>query len=158
MPVEKELADVHNMHSKKEEKPQKTTKKILLSVFQIETTIIVQTLWGWSYTGGHSCFPWCGKEWFQETNMTGPISANLWLDFFRKPILQSASASALSRAKESQGICTSHQPWRTKHDFGQDFRQTNFRTALMNSLLYQVGGRVWHQTGSLSWKAHSSLP
>lgn len=46
---------------------------------------------------------------------------------------RSASASVLTQA-----ICTSHQPWRTKHNFGQGFWQTNFRTALMSCLIYTI--------------------
>lgn len=47
MPMEKELANVHNMHSKKEQKtPQQHQQKIPMSVFQIEMAIIVQALQG----------------------------------------------------------------------------------------------------------------
>lgn len=51
---------------------------------------------------------------------------------------RSASASVLTQATESQAICTSHQPWRTKHNFGQGFRQTNFSTALVSCLIYTI--------------------
>lgn len=62
---------------------------------------------------------------------------------------RSAKASVLTQVSESQGIHTSHQSWRTKHNFGQGFQQTNCRTALMSFQIHPVLRGEWEGLGDI---------
>lgn len=140
MPMEKEPADVHDMHSKKEWKNPKNNRKDSFECLpdrddsncSNSVGMVLLTL------EAIPASPAVERSDFRKQTWQVPSLPTRGLTSSESLFPRSASASVLTQAKESQGICTSHQHLtrRTK----QGFRQTNFGTALRSCLIYPLLG------------------
>lgn len=111
MPMEKEPADVHNMHSKKEWKNPNNNRKDSFECLpdrddsncSNSAGMVLLTL------GAIPASPAVERSDFRKQTWQVPSLPTRGLTSSESLLPRSASASVLTQAKESQGICTSHQ-------------------------------------------------